>query len=121
MLADGTGRPGNLPGVTIAAETSERRTRVLRRVRLGIYIAAISVSFLAVLLVLAAWRNDHTITSDMGVANAEVLSAGRLRSAVSFMTPDGKTVNPKLGILYPTNLTKEQQKELEKKQQQGGG
>ena len=27
----------------------------------------------------------------------------------------------KYGPLYPTNLTKEQQKELEKKQQQGGG
>jgi hypothetical protein len=34
-----------------------------------------------------------------------VLSAGRLRSAVMYVTPDGVTHNPKVGVLYPTNLT----------------
>ncbi len=76
-----------------------------RRVTRGVLIVAVSVSVLAVLLVLAAWRNDHTINSDRGVATAEVLSAGALRSAVSFVTPDGITHNPRLGVLYPTNLT----------------
>ena len=98
---------------TPSSEDAQRRLRVLRRVRKGIVVAAISVSFLSVLLVLAAWRNDHTITADMGVANAEVLSAGRLRSAVSFMTPDGKTHNPRLGVLYPTNLTAGQHIDVE--------
>lgn len=67
--------------------------------------AAVFLSALIVLLVLAAWRNDYLISSDKGVTAAEVLSAGRLRSAVIYVTPDGKTHNPKVGVLYPTNLT----------------
>ncbi|EME62405.1 DUF3592 domain-containing protein [Rhodococcus ruber] len=73
-----------------------------RRAVLGV---AIGISVLAVILVLAAWRNDHLIASDMGTATAEVLSAGSLRSAISFVTPDGVTHNPELGVLYPTGLT----------------
>lgn len=65
---------------------------------------AVGISVLAFLLVAAAWRNDRTITSDEGRATAEVLSAGKLRSAVSFVTPDGVTHNPQLGVLYPTRL-----------------
>ena len=76
-------------------------------------MAAIGISVLAVLLVLAAWRNDHTIQSDRGVATAEVLSAGSLRSAISFVTPDGVTHNPELGVLYPTNLTVGQRIDVE--------
>ncbi len=67
--------------------------------------AAAVISVLVVLLVLAAWRNDYLISSDKGVTSAEVLSAGRLRSAVMYVTPDGETHNPKVGVLYPTNLT----------------
>lgn len=68
-------------------------------------IAAATVSVLAVLLVLAAWRDDLLISSNKGVTSAEVLSAGRLRSAVTYVTPDGVTHNPKVGVLYPTRLT----------------
>ncbi|EID78959.1 hypothetical protein W59_16246 [Rhodococcus opacus RKJ300 = JCM 13270] len=84
-----------------------------RRVRCGVLVAAIGISVLAVLLVLAAWRNDHTIQSDRGVATAEVLSAGSLRSAISFVTPDGVTHNPELGVLYPTKLTVGQRIDVE--------
>ncbi|MFE3262128.1 DUF3592 domain-containing protein [Nocardia sp. NPDC059091] len=77
----------------------------MRRARIGVVIAAATVSFLALLLVLAAWRDDHLINSDKGVTSAEVLSAGTLRSAVIFVTPDGETHNPKTGVLYPTRLT----------------
>ncbi|MFC0448708.1 DUF3592 domain-containing protein [Rhodococcus jostii] len=87
--------------------------RVTRRVRRGVLVAAIGISVLAVLLVLAAWRNDHTIESDRGVATAEVLSAGSLRSAISFVTPDGVTHNPELGVLYPTKLTVGQRIDVE--------
>ncbi len=66
---------------------------------------AVAVSVLAALLVLAAWRDDMLISSDKGVTSAEVLSAGRLRSAVTYVTPDGVTHNPKVGVLYPTKLT----------------
>lgn len=84
---------------------SERRTVRLRRARIGVLTAATVVSVLMVLLVLAAWRNDYLISSDKGVTTGEVLSAGRLRSAVIYVTPDGETHNPKVGVLYPTNLT----------------
>lgn len=84
-----------------------------RRVTRGVLVAATGISVLAVLLVLAAWRNDHTIDSDRGVATAEVLSAGALRSAVSFVTPDGVTHTPRLGVLYPTNLIAGQRIDVE--------
>lgn len=84
-----------------------------RRVGRAVLVVALGISVLAVLLVLAAWRNDHTIDSDKGVATAEVLSAGALRSAVSFVTPDGVTHTPRLGVLYPTNLTAGQRIDVE--------
>ncbi|WP_406238961.1 DUF3592 domain-containing protein [Nocardia sp. NBC_01009] len=77
----------------------------LRRAEISILTVAIVLTTLVVLLVLAAWRNDYLISSDKGVTTAEVLSAGRLRSAVMYVTPDGETHNPKVGVLYPTNLT----------------
>jgi hypothetical protein len=91
----------------VVSETSqsERRSNRLRRARIGVLTAAIVLSALIGLLVLAAWRNDYLISSDKGVTSAEVLSAGRRRSAVTYVTPDGKTHNPKVGVLYPTNLT----------------
>ncbi|WP_430333855.1 DUF3592 domain-containing protein [Rhodococcus sp. ACT016] len=88
-------------------------SRTARRAQVGAVAVAVGISVLAVLLVLAAWRNDRTIESDMGTATAEVLSAGSLRSAVSFVTPDGVTHNPKLGVLYPTNLTAGQRIDVE--------
>lgn len=84
---------------------SERRNKRLRRVRVWVVGAAAVVSVLMVLLVLAAWRNDFEIERHRGVTSGEVLSAGRLRSAVTYVTPDSVTHNPKVGILYPTNLT----------------
>ncbi|MFC4375795.1 DUF3592 domain-containing protein [Nocardia halotolerans] len=84
---------------------SDRRSKRLRRVRIGVLGTATVISVLMVLLVLAAWRNDYEIESNRGVTAGEVLSAGRLRSAVMYVTPDSVTHNPKVGILYPTNLT----------------
>ena len=77
----------------------------LRRTRITIVTIAAAMSVLALLLVLAAWRDDMLISSDKGVTSAEVLSAGRLRSAITYVTPDGLTHNPKVGVLYPTKLT----------------
>ncbi|WP_415973306.1 DUF3592 domain-containing protein [Rhodococcus sp. 077-4] len=92
---------------------NDRGSRTLHRTRLVLFVFATAVSVLAVLLVVAAWRNDVTIDSDKGIATAEVLSAGKLRSAVSFITPDGVTHNPRLGVLYPTNLVVGQRIEVE--------
>jgi hypothetical protein len=91
--------------VSETSQSDHRRSIRLRRTRIGVLVTATALSVLAVLLVLAAWRDDMTINSDIGMTSAEVLSAGRLRSAVTFVTPDGVTHNPRLGILYPTKLT----------------
>jgi hypothetical protein len=55
-------------------------------------------------MVLGAWRNDRQIESHMGVAAAEVLSAGPRRSTIEFVTPDRVTYRPELGVLYPSEL-----------------
>jgi hypothetical protein len=81
-----------------------RRQRNFRRIRVGIVIAACLVSFQSLLLVLGAWRNDRQIESNMGVAAAEVLSAGPRRSTIEFVTPDRVTYRPELGVLYPSEL-----------------
>ncbi|MFC4125965.1 DUF3592 domain-containing protein [Nocardia rhizosphaerae] len=84
---------------------SQRRSTRLRRACRSVLGLATVISVLMVLLVLAAWRNDYEIEQHQGQTSGEVLSAGRLRSAVMYVTPDGVTHNPKVGILYPTNLT----------------
>ncbi|HEX4588221.1 MAG TPA: DUF3592 domain-containing protein [Mycobacterium sp.] len=81
-----------------------RSQRVLRRVRIGIVIAACLVTLQSVLLVFGAWRNDRQIERHMGVAEANVLSAGPRRSTIEFVTPDRVTYRPELGVLYPSEL-----------------
>jgi hypothetical protein len=41
----------------------------------------------------------------MGVALAEVLSAGPRRSTIEFVTPERVTYRPELGVLYPSELS----------------
>jgi hypothetical protein len=81
-----------------------RSERVFRRIRIGIVIAACLVTVQSLLLVLGAWRNDRQIERNMGVAAAEVLSAGPRRSTIEFVTPDRITYRPELGVLYPSEL-----------------
>jgi hypothetical protein len=81
-----------------------KRQRVIRRVRVGVVIAACLVTFQSVLLVIGAWRNDRQIERHMGVAAAEVLDAGPRRSTIEFVTPDRVTYRPELGVLYPSEL-----------------
>ena len=81
-----------------------RSQRILRRIRIGIVIAACLVTLQSVLLVLGAWRNDRQIERHMGVAEANVLSAGPRRSTIEFVTPDRVTYRPELGVLYPSEL-----------------
>ena len=86
-------------------EPGETRTeRIFRRMRIGIVIAACLVTLQSLLLVLGAWRNDRQIERNMGVAAAEVLSAGPRRSTIEFVTPDRVTYRPELGVLYPSEL-----------------
>lgn len=89
----------------LSGEPGETRTqRVFRRVRIGVVVAACLVTLQSLLLVLGAWRNDRQIERNMGVAAAEVLSAGPRRSTIEFVTPDRVTYRPELGVLYPSEL-----------------
>ena len=86
-------------------DPNETRTQcVFRRIRIGIIVAACLVTLQSVLLVLGAWRNDRQIERHMGVAEANVLSAGPRRSTIEFVTPDRVTYRPELGVLYPSEL-----------------
>ncbi|CCK58576.1 DUF3592 domain-containing protein [Mycobacterium canetti] len=78
---------------------------VLRWVRIAVLIVTGLVTLQSVLLVAGAWRNDLAIQRNMGVAQAEVLSAGPRRSTIEFVTPDRITYRPQLGVLYPSELS----------------
>lgn len=81
-----------------------RSQRIFRRIRIGIIVVACLVTLQSVLLVFGAWRNDRQIERHMGVAEANVLSAGPRRSTIEFVTPDRVTYRPELGVLYPSEL-----------------
>nr|WP_144206008.1 DUF3592 domain-containing protein [Mycobacterium tilburgii] len=83
--------------------TSRVRT-ALRFTRIAVLIIAGLVTLQSVLLVAGAWRNDLAIQHNMGVAQAEVLSAGPRRSTIEFVTPERVTYRPELGVLYPSEL-----------------
>ncbi len=91
------GRNGDLP--------DNRSRRIMRWIRIGILLIVALVTMQSVLLVAGAWRNDLAIQRDMGVAPAEVLSAGPRRSTIEFVTPDRVTYRPELGVLYPSELS----------------
>ena len=84
--------------------TETRSQRVFRRLRIGIVLLASLVTFQSALMVVGAWRDDRQIERHMGVAAAEVLSAGPRRSTIEFVTPDRVTYRPELGVLYPSEL-----------------
>lgn len=71
---------------------------------MGIVITACLVTLQSLLLVFGAWRDDRQIERHMGVAEANVLSAGPRRSTIEFVTPDRVTYRPELGVLYPSEL-----------------
>lgn len=77
---------------------------VLRWARVAVLIATGLVTLQSVLLVVGAWRDDLAIQHNMGVAEAEVLSAGPRRSTLEFVTPERVTYRPELGVLYPSHL-----------------
>ncbi|ORB74792.1 DUF3592 domain-containing protein [Mycobacterium scrofulaceum] len=76
----------------------------LRWARIAVLIVTGLVTLQSVLLVAGAWRDDLAIGHNMGVAQAEVLSAGQRRSTIEFVTPERVTYRPELGVLYPSHL-----------------
>ncbi len=91
--------PDRSPGVP---DTVERR--LLRWAKTAVWVLLVIVTLQSVLLVTGAWRNDRQIERHLGVAEAEVLSAGPRRSTIEFVTPDRVTYRPELGVLYPSEL-----------------
>lgn len=83
---------------------STRARIALRWARIAVLIVAGLVTLQSLLLVAGAWRDDLAITHNMGVAQAEVLSAGPRRSTIEFVTPERVTYRPELGVLYPSHL-----------------
>lgn len=92
-------RPHRIPGVP---DTVERKT--LRWSKTAIWVIMSILTLQSLLLVAGAWRNDRQIERHLGVAEAEVLSAGPRRSTIEFVTPDRVTYRPELGVLYPSEL-----------------
>ncbi len=92
-----------LPLIADGVDDSPAR-KVLRWTKVGVWIAVFVVTLQSLLLVAGAWRNDRQIEANMGVAQAEVLSAGPRRSTIEFVTPDRVTYRPELGVLYPSEL-----------------
>jgi hypothetical protein len=80
------------------------RRRILWWASIAVLGLAALVTLQSVLLVAGAWRNDLAIRHHMGVAQAEVLSAGPRRSTIEFVTPERVTYRPELGVLYPSEL-----------------
>jgi hypothetical protein len=87
-------------------ELPDTRSRiVVRWARIAVLIVTLLVTLQSLLLVAGAWRNDLVIDRNMGVAQAEVLSAGSRRSTIEFVTPERVTYRPELGVLYPSELS----------------
>lgn len=101
--------PKALARILIHGTTEElpdtRPRRVVRWARIGVLIVTLLVTLQSVLLVAGALRNDLAIRRNMGVAQAEVLSAGSRRSTIEFVTPERVTYRPELGVLYPSELS----------------
>lgn len=89
---------------TTEALPDTRPRMVVRWARIAVLIVILLVTLQSVLLVAGAWRNDLAIQRNMGVAQAEVLSAGPRRSTIEFVTPERVTYRPELGVLYPSEL-----------------
>jgi hypothetical protein len=100
--------PKHLLRILIHGTTDElpdtRARIVVRWTRIAVLIVTLLVTLQSLLLVAGTWRNDLAIQRNMGVAQAEVLSAGERRSTIEFVTPDRVTYRPELGVLYPSEL-----------------
>jgi hypothetical protein len=96
-------RVATLRGVTQQV-TNGRGPLVRRWTARGLLALAGIVTFLGLVLVVAAWTEDTSIDRDLGRTKAEVVSDDFTRTLVRFYTPDGAEHIPQLGVLYPADL-----------------
>jgi hypothetical protein len=88
----------------VSQVTDGRKPLVLRWVTRGLLALGAVITFLGVVLVVAAWTEDISIDSDLGRVDAEVVSDDFSRTLVRFYTPDGAEHIPQVGVLYPSGL-----------------
>jgi hypothetical protein len=89
----------------VAQQVTDSPRPVARRwVTRGLLAFAVVITFLGVVLVVAAWTEDISIDGDTGFVDAEVVSVNFSRTLVRFSTPDGAEHIPQTGVLYPSGL-----------------
>ncbi|MGV9712226.1 hypothetical protein ACWDTI_16375 [Gordonia sp. NPDC003424] len=81
---------------------------VLRRVQVVLLLIGLVVTTMGFVLVAGCHHNDKQIDANKATVTADVVSADALHAAVNFQTPDGQFHSPRLGLLYPTELTRGQ-------------
>ncbi|MEE3851285.1 DUF3592 domain-containing protein [Gordonia sp. LSe1-13] len=86
---------------------------ILRRSQYVLVLLGMVITTMAVVLVAGCHRNDAQIDRNTATVMADVVSADRLHAAVNFQTPDGDFHSPRLGLLYPTELTQGQRISVE--------
>jgi hypothetical protein len=84
--------------------TEGRKPLVRRWVTRGLLGFGAVITFLGVVLVVAAWTEDIAIDADRVRVDAEVVSDDFSRTLVRFYTPDGAEYIPQVGVLYPSDL-----------------
>jgi hypothetical protein len=84
--------------------TDTRRSLVRRWASRGLLALGGVITFLGVVLVVAAWTEDIAIDSDIGYADAEVVSTDFSRTLVRFSSSDDAEHIPQVGVLYPADL-----------------
>ena len=87
------------------AEVKDGRRPLVRRwaARALLALGAV-ITFLGVVLVVAAWTEDISIDGDTGYADAEVVSDDFSRTLIRFYSRDGAEHVPQVGVLYPSGL-----------------
>lgn len=89
----------------MVGQGSEARRRLIRRIAARSLLALGGIiTFLGVVLVVAAWTEDISIDEDIVHTEAEVLDDSLTRTLIRFYTPDGAEHIPQLGVLYPAGL-----------------
>ncbi|GAB1508332.1 DUF3592 domain-containing protein [Actinophytocola sp. KF-1] len=84
--------------------TDGRKPLVRRWASRGLLALGAIVTFLCVVLVVAAWTEDISIDGNLGKVNAEVVADDFSRTLIRFYTPDGAEHVPQVGVLYPAGL-----------------
>ncbi|HEY2766438.1 MAG TPA: DUF3592 domain-containing protein [Pseudonocardiaceae bacterium] len=72
--------------------------------RMWLLAVPVLVTFLVVLALAGAARDDAAIDAHTGYATAEVLAVTATRTVVQFTGPDGQVYSPVEGLAYPSGL-----------------